>query len=81
MGDKNILISTDVVDADIPLLLSKEAMQNANTRIDFAKDKISMFGTEQKVFLTQSGHYAIPLNNSQKVLRSLEDKRNAKLVL
>ena len=27
---------------DLPLLLSKEAMENANTQIDFASDKINI---------------------------------------
>lgn len=61
IGDTNINIVTDVVKGDLPLLFSKDAMKKAGTKIDFSKDTIEILGMKQKVFLTSSGHYCIPL--------------------
>jgi len=61
VGSKSILIETDIVDADIPLLLSKEALKNAGTLLDFNNDQLTMFGEVQTLIATESGHYAIPL--------------------
>ena len=36
-------IVTDLVNNDIPLLLSKEAMKKANTQIDFSSDSVFTF--------------------------------------
>ena len=61
LGNQKVFIETDVVDADIPLLLSKEALKSANTVLDFCNDRAIMFGQEQALIETSSGHYAIPL--------------------
>ena len=36
-------------------------MKKAGTNIDFKTDTVSMFGSQQKVITTSSGHYAVPL--------------------
>ena len=56
-------ITTDVVKYDIPLLLSKEAMKKANTKIDFKQDKVIIFGREINIKFTSIGHYCIKLHN------------------
>lgn len=56
-------ITTDVVKYDIPLLLSKEAMKKANTKIDFKQDKVIIFGKEINIKFTSTGHYCIKLDN------------------
>ena len=56
-------IITDVVKYDIPLLLSKEAMKKANTKIDFKQDKVIIFGKEINIKFTSKGHYCIKLDN------------------
>ena len=55
-----MLLETHVVEAGVPLLLSKEALKKANGFINFENDTISIFG-EKQVFLTTSGHYALPI--------------------
>ena len=42
-------MSTEVIENDIPLLLSKEAIKKAKTYIDFSKDKIIFFDEEAPV--------------------------------
>ena len=81
VGSKEISICTDVVETDVPLLLSKEAMKKAGTEINFVNDTVTMFGEEQKVEVTRSGHYAIPLNDSKKVLKKIDAKANLKINL
>ena len=80
IGDRKIRICTDVVEADVPLLLSKDAMKRAGTEINFVTDSVVMFGEEQKVTVTQSGHYAIPLNKAGQLLEDI-DKKNIKITL
>ena len=80
IGAKSIQITTDVVETAIPLLLSKEDMKNAESEINFINDSVKMFGEQQKVHLTKSGHYAIPLNEAKMILKNVE-KRETKVNL
>ena len=62
IGSKNVDIIADVIDVDIPLLISKIAMKKANTIIDFKNDKVTMFGETISVRFTSTGHYCVCLN-------------------
>ena len=46
IGNSVIMIQTDVTSNELPLLLSKDAMKKANTKIDFTNDKINILGQE-----------------------------------
>ena len=70
MAGKNVRIRTDVVNADIPLLLSKEAMKKAEVKLDLVSDTAEIFGKEISLDSTTSGHYCIPL---QDMSSSLEE--------
>ena len=48
LGSTKVLISSDVVDTEIPLLLSKATMKKAKTIIDFENDYVMMFGEKVK---------------------------------
>ena len=67
--NQDIFIESDVVDNDIPMLLSKSAMKKANTSIDFQSDTVTMLGQKQQVIRTISVHYAIPLGSNQQILK------------
>ena len=56
-----VMLTTDVISNDLPLLLSKEAMKRANTQIEFASDKINILGRDLQVIFSTSGHYCIPI--------------------
>ena len=58
----NVKIISDVVDADIPLLLSKMAMKRARTTLNFNNDTAEMFGKRIKLLCTTSGHYHVPIS-------------------
>ena len=80
IGQQEIDLEVDVVDTDIPLLLSKAAMKKSSTVIDFNKDTAVMFGEEQKLIKTTSGHYAIPLTNKRKFIEESHHEE-AKMVI
>ena len=61
--DIPVLLTTDVISFDIPLLLSKESMKQANTVIDFKNDYIELFGKNINLLFTSSGHYCIQIKN------------------
>ena len=58
----NVEIISDVVDADIPLLLSKTAMKRARMTLNFNNDTAEMFGKRIKFLCTMSGHYHVPIS-------------------
>lgn len=57
-------IETDVVQSDIPLLLSKTAMKKAKVKLDLENDCASIFGTDVQLQCTSSGHYCVPIDQS-----------------
>ena len=61
IGNKNMFLPTDVIDAELPLLLSKQTLINGEAEINCANSTITIFGTKQPMLCTSSGHYAIPI--------------------
>ena len=76
-------LKTDVEKSEIPLLLSKESMNAAESKIDFVNDRINMFGKDIHLHFTTSGHYAIPLNETNLNLKtsSLEESNFVEVLL
>ena len=68
--DIPVLLTTDVISFDIPLLLSKESMKQTNTAIDFKNDYAELFGKRINLFFTSLGHYCIPIKNVTNNLQS-----------
>ena len=62
------MIKTDVIQNDIPLLLSKDSMKKSNVKIDFANDKVSFLDQNVDIILNSSGHYAVPICRMEKLL-------------
>ena len=71
-----ITLLTDVVSADIPLLISRDTLQKTNANIDFKLNKITMLGEEIDVVVSESGHYCLPLAR----LPDANDKHTAKVL-
>ena len=63
VGYKKLLLDIEVVDNDIPLLISKGAMKQMNMKIDFSKDTATIEGEEIKLQCTSTGHYCLPITN------------------
>ena len=60
-------IATDIVYSDIPLLLSKGSMKEAKEKLDLENDCASIFGRQVDLQCTSSGHYCVPLQQSDVV--------------
>ena len=54
-------IKAEVVSKDIPLLLCEKSMKDAKVNIDFANDKIEIFGSDLDNICSTSGHYCISI--------------------
>lgn len=61
IGNMKADITTDVVECNIPLLLSKKSMKKAKMVLDFHKDTISIGSKVIHLQCTKSGHYVLPL--------------------
>ena len=64
IGEQKCSIGADVVDIDLPLLLSKESLKRAEAIIDLTKDEAVFFGKTIKLEQTSSGHYCVDLCRS-----------------
>ena len=76
IGHKNIKIVTDVIDSELPLLLSKKEMQVAKTKIDFDNDIINIFGQDIKISFTASGYYFIPISRTNQAIVDIAEDNN-----
>ena len=72
LGNKNIYISTDIVEEDVPFLLSREAMKKMQMIINFGTDSASFLGITYPLTITSSGHYTIPLTPSMQLLSTVK---------
>ena len=55
-------ISTDVIDRDIPLLLSKKSMKRNKMKIDLETDEVIVNKRSIKLKVTKTDHYALPIS-------------------
>ena len=67
IAGKEATVNTDVVESDIPLLLSRTAMKKAAVKMDLENDTATIMGKEVAINLTTSGHYCIPIDKSEEV--------------
>lgn len=67
LADKSVTIQTDVVESDIPLLLSKDAMKKAGVKMDLENDTATILGKEIALNLTTAGHYCVPIDKCETV--------------
>ena len=61
IGNSPVSIEVEVIDADIPLLLSKQAMKRAKMVLHMDKDYAVVFGQKVMLDTTTAGHYVLPL--------------------
>lgn len=62
IGDMRATICTDVVNCNIPLLMSKCSMKKAKMCLVFANDTVKICGKIIHLKSTSSGHYVLPLS-------------------
>jgi len=61
IAGKRIMIKTDVVDADVPLLLSVGTMGSLGMVIDFGKEEVTVLEKTIKLNRTSSGHLSLTI--------------------
>ena len=61
IAGKHVTIKTDVVNSDIPLLLSRTTMKNASVKMDLEHDRAEIFGQDVGLNLTSSGNWRTPV--------------------
>ena len=64
---KEVTIKTDVVESDILLLLSRQAMKTAKVKLDLESDTAQFFDKANVLNLTTSGHYCMPIDWTEKI--------------
>ena len=67
MAGTETRIKTDVVDSDIPLLLSRTAMKKAQVKLDLENDSAEVLGKTVALDISASGHYCLPIDRSQEL--------------
>ena len=60
-----IMIDTDVVASDIPLLWSTKDMKRAGVILNYQNDTAEVFGQLVHLITTRSGHYCIPIAKTE----------------
>ena len=63
IAGKEVMLRTDVIEGNLPLLLSKTALKKAEAVINFKDDTIDIFGKKENLLESSSGHYMIPVQN------------------
>ena len=67
IAGKEVTIKTDVVESDIPLLLSRQAMKTAGVKMDLESVTAQFFDKDIALNLTTSGYYCIPIDKAEKI--------------
>ena len=61
IAQTNCSIEVEIIDTDIPLLLSKPCLQKADTVLDLKNDKVKMFNKNVDFKLSSNGHYPVTI--------------------
>ena len=59
IAQTNCSNEVEIIDTDIPLLLSKPCLQKADTVLDLKNDKVKMFNKNVDFKLSSNGHYPV----------------------
>ena len=77
----NLKSSLQILDKDIPLPFSRDAMKKAGMTIDFKTDSATVFNSNVPLHVTQSGHYTLPLTSPLQLLAKQNGDPHTKIVL
>ena len=81
LGSRNLMLNTDIVASDIPLLLSRKSMKKANMTLDFKNDHAVIFDQSIQLIVTKWGHYAIPIKPYKTILNNVTSGVNINVTL
>ena len=72
IGNKRVFIVTDIIEKDLPLLLSKRFLKNGKFQLDFDNDALYANGETIPLQTTHSGHYLLPLTKGTQLIHNLD---------
>ena len=78
IGQKDVVIKTEIVDADIPLLFSNSALKKGNMGVNFGEDSITAFGQKLPLKVTSNGLYSLPITRPVQLLNNMTDEQQEK---
>ena len=81
IGNNNILIEANIVECELPLLLSKPALKRVGAVLDFQNDAIVFNGEKIKLIETKSGHYGVPICVKRQLVSDGIGIKKPKLIL
>ena len=81
MGCKHVMLNTDIVASDIPLLLSRKSVKRTVMTIDFKNDEAVPSGKQIQLMNTKSGHYMLPICHYNTILNNITTGTNTAVVL
>ena len=81
IGKEEVMIKTDVISSDIPLLLSMSSLIKAKANLDFSTGTINILGQRILLSYTSSGHYCLPLGKHKQIVTSAERNPDVKVTL
>ena len=71
---QKMLIKADLIDNDVPLLISNQSLKAARAKINFVQDTMEIDGKIQKLITTGTGHYGIAVGRHEDELLNNEDE-------
>ena len=80
-GNNSITIQADIVDAEIPLLLSNSSMKRLRMSINFDNDTAHILGSSVPLATTSAGLYALPITKPVQLLHSLDKQDEQQITL
>ena len=80
-GEVNVLIETDIVDADIPLLFSKAAMKKGKMHLKCDEDILVVFNQSLPLNTTSNNLYSLPITRQRALIDEFKDDQNQKPVV
>ena len=63
LGGKNLRLRSEVIDAELPLLLGNNSLEKAGAVLHIGKRKVEIFGEVLDMKKTDSGHYSLVISN------------------
>ena len=73
-GNNSISIQADIVNAEIPLLLSNSSMKRLRMSVNFDNDTADILGNSVPLATTSAGLYALPITKPVQLLHRFEEQ-------
>ena len=76
VGSQRGMLEAEVIESDLPLLISKETMKKTGMILNFDRDTATFNGEEISLDTTSSGHYALSLTKPKNQLNLIAQEKS-----